>query len=155
MTKDAYIESRADDIQRVRNSLKVMSLPDKESVVYYVRKELGYGRTRNVQERQIINEVAENIAEQWERTDYSKPISPKNKQTAPTLSTGLFVYIVLMVIWTVFNERIGLWCVTTLLFIGWSMLEILKYNTGGKNLYEEEGICKDAKEEKQNKISDD
>ena len=51
-----------------------------------------------------------------------------SKRTAPTLGNGWFIYIVVMLFFSIFHQRIGFWIITTIIFLIWRANEINKYN---------------------------
>jgi hypothetical protein len=57
--------------------------------------------------------------------DISKP---ESKKTAPTLSDGWYIYILVMLVLSIFHERILGWIVATIIFLLWKSNEINKYN---------------------------
>lgn len=55
-------------------------------------------------------------------------ITETGKKTAPTLGNGWFIYIVAMIFFSIFNQRIGFWIITTIIFFVWRAGQIEKYN---------------------------
>jgi len=51
-----------------------------------------------------------------------------SKKTAPTLIDGWYIYILVMLVLSIFHERVLGWIVVTIVFLLWRASEIKKYN---------------------------
>lgn len=80
----------------------------------------------------ILRKAEQEFEEEWNNSSLIKKIQITNDsckgKTAPTLSTGWFIYILLMIVEILFYNTIGAWIFTTIGFIIWRWKEILKYN---------------------------
>ena len=59
---------------------------------------------------------------------YNSNISKKQLKTAPTLTDGYIIYVMFLILFSIFNSRLLLWIMTTIYFIIWRQNEINKYN---------------------------
>lgn len=74
--------------------------------------------------------VVENKTKQDINISYNNTQSnnTNNRKTAPTLVEGWLTYILIMIVLSIFYERVLGWIVTTIIFFIWRSKEIDKYN---------------------------
>ena len=61
-------------------------------------------------------------------TYHNNTETTNNRKTAPTLADGWYIYILIMLLLSIFYERVLGWIFTTIVFVLWRLSEIDKYN---------------------------
>jgi hypothetical protein len=75
----------------------------------------------------LFNEYNVNVVKEEENINTNTTYYIE-KKTAPTLADGWFIYILLMLIVSIFYERVFGWIMITIWFVIWRNNEINKYN---------------------------
>jgi len=83
-------------------------------IIYYLFKEYNITVSKVLDSHNDMHEYKE------------KPMV--SKKTAPTLIDGWYIYILVMLVLSIFHERVLGWIVVTIVFLLWRASEIKKYN---------------------------
>lgn len=119
-------------------SLKDKTITEKESYNIRNKTNIAFGQERKHQgcfytekERSYISfcYIPKLMYEKYNiRVAPNEPTVKYTKKTAPTLTEGWITYIVVMIVISIFNERIFGWIMVTIMFLIWRASEINKYN---------------------------
>jgi hypothetical protein len=116
---------------------KAIEISDKYTMMFYDETHLG-GAIAYINctfipiclfKKYNITVVKDKVTNSINNTDNTYLVKTEiERKTAPTLIDGWYIYIIVILVLSIFKERILGWIVTTIIFILWRANEIDKYN---------------------------